>query len=238
MLFPLYLITIGMCLLTRLSYTLAEQFEIFKVLSYLTNVGGIALLVATIVLTFVVVVRRFYINLFKEEGYLTNVLPVKIDIHILSKFICSLIFNVLAALVVIGSLIIMYYSLELTENISSFIEIFKNAIFYFILLVILTLQTYEMLVCAAYSIAQRKSKNKVLYSIISGIGLYIIGQIIALTTILIVSKIQPDYLELLQSTDIGTIKTTLIIGNLLVFINIIIYYFITIWALNKKMDLE
>ena len=238
MLIPLYVMTLGVCLLTRLLYMGAEHFKVFEILSFLTNVTGLLLLVATVVLTFVVVVKRFYTTLFKEEGYLTNVLPVKMEIHILSKLICSLIFNILAVLVFIGSFFIMYYSIELTEGMTSFIGVFKQIIFYSVILIILTLQSYEMLIYAAYSIGQRKNKNKILYSIISGIGLYFISQIISLITIFIVSKVQPNYLELLESVDIEAIKVTLIIANAICIVNIIIYHSLTVWSLNKKMDLE
>lgn len=238
MLFPLYVMTIGVCLLTRLLYMGAEHFKVFEVLSLLTNVTGLLLLVATVVLTFVMVVKRFYTTLFKEEGYLTNVLPVKMETHILSKLICSLIFNILAVLVFIGSFFIMYYSIELTEGMASFIEIFKQIIFYSIILIILTLQSYEMLVYAAYSIGQRKNKNKMLYSIISGIGLYFIPQIISLIAIGVACLLDPNYFDLLESADIGAIKTILMIANGIAILNIIICYFITVWSLNKKMDLE
>ena len=238
MLLPLYLITVGMCGLTRLLYIWADQFKIFEILSFLTNVSGLVLLVGTVVFTLIMVIKRFYTNLFKEEGYLTNVLPVKINTHILSKFICSLIFNILAILVLVGSFFIMYYSIELTDGMTAFMDIFKQLIPYCVVLIILTLQSYEMLIFAAYSIGQRKSKKKILFSIASGIGLYFISQIISLIGIFIVSKIQPDYFDLLEIADIETIKTTLIMANVIAAMNSIIYYFITVWQLNKKMELE
>ena len=238
MLLPLYLITLGTCGLTRLLYILAEQSVVFEVLSFLTNVGGLILLVGAVAFTFIIAIKRFHTNLFKEEGYLTNVLPVKIQTHILSKFVCSLIFNILAVLVFIGSFFIMYYSIELTEGMSAFIDVFKKIIIYGIIFVILALQTYEMLVITAYSIGQRKAKNKIPYSIVSGIGLYFIGQVIILSAIGIAIITQPNFLELLEVVDIEAIKTIIIIANISNIVCNIIYYFITIWSLNKKMDLE
>jgi len=236
-LIPLYIITLGMCGLTRVLLILGEQFRIFEVLSFLTNIGGLVLLVGTVAFTFIIVVKRFYSNLFKEEGYLTNVLPVNINTHILSKVISSLVFNILSVIVVIVSFFIMYYSLELTEGMSAFINVFKEIIIYGSIFAILALQTYEMLVCTAYSIGQRKAKNKILYSIVSGIGLYFVGQIIILSAIGITIIVQPNYIELLELGNIEAIRITLILANIANIICNIMYYFITVWSLKKKMDL-
>jgi len=59
------------------------------------------------ILTFVLIIRRFYINLFKDEGYLTNTLPVSVDTHIWGKLIPAACWSVASGLVIFVSLWIM-----------------------------------------------------------------------------------------------------------------------------------
>jgi len=238
MLIPLYLLTIVMCSLTRGLVFLSDKFRIFEILSFFTNVGGLILIVASLALTLVMVVRRFYTNLFKEEGYLTNVLPVKINTHIISKFICALVFNILAVLVVVGSLAIMYYSLDLSENIRMILDMFGEFIPCFLVYVVLALQAYEMLICAAYSLGQTQSKNKIQYAVIFGIGLYSIAQVMGVIGIGILLLIKPNCLELLEVMDKDAIWAVLITGTIIPVFENIMYLLVMKLALNKKMDLE
>jgi len=238
MLIPLYAITIGLSLLTRLFYMLADKYSIFEVLSFFTNISGIALMVASLVFTLITVIKRFYTNLFKEEGYLTNVLPVKLNTHILSKLISALVFNIFGVLAVVGSLAIMYWSVELAESIRAILDTFGEFIPYILLYMVLALQESEMLICAAYSLGQTQSKNKIPYAVVFGIVLYSIAQVIAMVGIGILMLTHPNYLELLENMDMGAIRTTMISMNIFPVIDMIMYYLVMRLSLNKKMDLE
>ena len=235
---PLYFLTMGLCLLTRIFHIFSEQSRVLEILSLITNVSGLMLLIGTIVYTFTTAVKRFYNNFFKAEGYLTNVLPVKKETQILSKFIIFLVFNIISVLVFVGSFFIVYYSLELTDDMTTFLEIFNSSIFSALLLVILLLQSCEMLVCTAYSLGQINTKNKMKNSMIIGIFLYFVTLIIAIAGIFIANKIQPNSINLLTNLDIEAVKTMLFTINITTLISIVLLFLLTVTSLNKSMDLE
>jgi hypothetical protein len=236
-LFPLYAITLFACGLTRL-LSIFDDLVLMQVLSFLTNVSAIFLMIATLVLTLFMCVKRFYTNLFKDEGYLTNVLPVKLETHIISKVVCSLIFNTIAIIVFVSSFAIMYYSIELVESMTIIIEALKEFIPMAFIASVLSLQSYEMLICTAYAFGQRRNKSKILYSVLYGIGLYYIPQIISLIGMGIVLLIKNDFIELLGLLDMDTFRLVFIMGNICSVLGCVIYYLLTRWSLNSKMDLE
>ena len=67
----------------------------------------VALFIALIVITLVVMIQRFHKNLLGDEGYLMFTLPVKTSSLILSKFIVSIIFQIFSLICFIINMIII-----------------------------------------------------------------------------------------------------------------------------------
>ena len=88
-----------------------------------------ALIVAIFVLTFVVMIQRFYKNLLSDEGYLMFTLPVKTWQLIASKLLASLLWLVASVAVTILTLFIMAFSLEILRYIP---ELFHDAVLYIV----------------------------------------------------------------------------------------------------------
>lgn len=97
----------------------APSFEPFAAMMFTGGVICTLALGAALVATFVVIVRRWYANLFTDEGYLTLTLPVSARTHVASKTIAGFVWMVvdLVVLVVLfmgvmavlsGDLAIMY----------------------------------------------------------------------------------------------------------------------------------
>ena len=61
---------------------------------------------ATAVLTVILIIRRFYMSLFKDEGYLTNTLPVSTDKLLLGKLLTAICWSIISTIVVTISFII------------------------------------------------------------------------------------------------------------------------------------
>lgn len=237
-LIPLYILTFALCIITRSLYTLSDAFQIFAVISYITNVFAIVAIIALIFITFILCLRRFYTNLFKEEGYLSNVLPVKVSTHVLSKTLSAVIFCILTVIVIVSSLFLMYYSIELDEGMRGILAELEGLFLPFILLLFISYLTYILLFYAGYAIGQLRNKDKMAYSVLAGFGLYMGTQIINLLLIFIIYIINPDIVRLLENSDLNALKLTLygVIGLQTMYA--VIYYCITVFALNKKMDLE
>lgn len=64
-------------------------------------------LCAVVVITFIVILLRFYKNLLQNEGYLMNMLPVKSWQHITAKLIAAVVWSFVSVLVVIVSVLIL-----------------------------------------------------------------------------------------------------------------------------------
>ena len=64
-------------------------------------------LIALIILTYVLVIRRFYVNMVRDEGYLSLTLPVSTRMHMLSKLLSGIFFILLTgAVLVVGFMIV------------------------------------------------------------------------------------------------------------------------------------
>jgi len=80
-----------------------------------------------IVITFVVIVMRFYKNLYSNEGYLMFTLPVKPKQLLASKAIVAFTWIIASFLVFIGALCVSLYSLGVdSSDLSSIISEFKK----------------------------------------------------------------------------------------------------------------
>ncbi len=75
-----------------------------------TTMGGIWLfgMCGLVLLTYILIIRRFYTNMVSDEGYLTLTLPVSVRMHMLSKLICGLLWLIMTfAVIFLGILIVM-----------------------------------------------------------------------------------------------------------------------------------
>ncbi len=79
-----------------------------KIVSFFTTTLYIAIIAATILMTLVMIISRFYRNLMTGEGYLMHTLPVSPWQHTTSKLIVALIWSILSVLVVCASLAILF----------------------------------------------------------------------------------------------------------------------------------
>ena len=66
------------------------------------------ILIAAAVMTQILLIQRYYKNLFTDEGYLTNVLPVSASDHILSKMLVFGAWNILNGLSVLASVAFLF----------------------------------------------------------------------------------------------------------------------------------
>ena len=78
-------------------HELPDLLVLFYILSYAM------ILIAASVLTQILMIQRYYKNLFTDEGYLTNVLPVSATDHILAKMLVFGAWNILNGLSVLAS---------------------------------------------------------------------------------------------------------------------------------------
>ncbi len=77
-----------------------DSFAIFSsFFSAILILGLSALGVAVAIVSFIMIIRRFYTSFFTDEGYLTFTLPVTVNQHIMSKFTVAFLWQVASSIV-------------------------------------------------------------------------------------------------------------------------------------------
>lgn len=98
---------LGVSALTRLCMLLAEIWDFFALFASLAMTAYIIGAAAAYIFVFVMIVRRFYTNIYGAEGYLTLMLPVKRWKLLLAKLLAALLWMVVSAVVIFASVLIL-----------------------------------------------------------------------------------------------------------------------------------
>lgn len=251
-LLPLYAVTIIMSFVNWGAQTLAASNALFSIISGFITMVFVLLLIGTVLGTFVLCIRHFYINLLKDEGYLTNTLPVTKTSLVSSKVITSMFYGVisiLVALIATGIGFAQYFNLigVLNEFYSSgMIDIMMGmhapgSIIYFLFIMALSYLSQLLFFFFALVLGQRQNGNRILYSFVYGAVLYCIQQALSFVMIGALILFYPNILDtfnqsnmpptdMLQALYAATTVTSLcIIG---------VYWYGTVRTLDKKLNLE
>lgn len=198
------------------------------------------------VLTFVLIVQRFYKNLLCDEGYLSHTLPVSIDTHIWGKTIPAAIWNIVCVVVIFASISILLigegifsffssaewatfvFSLNITVDASVPILIFELIVLFIAAIVSSVLSFY-----AAMSVGHLSGKHRVLMSIVAYFAL---GTIFSILSSLALSVFLPD--AYITSVTTSNISNIMIVSIILQVVGAAIYYAITRYILLHKLNLE
>lgn len=200
-------------------------------------------LVVLIVLTILFMIIRFYHNLLTGEGYLMFTLPVSTKQLILSKFFVALSYTLFSICGVLVSLRIVneqaftfesdVYGIK-TNSLKLFIDKIGTLNFIYLLLLFLAVIAFQLLLfylCIA--LGQMLTGNKILGAVLSYIVIYSALQMCALVCVLICSVLIKNPTELLNHMDI-----LLPLGIILFGILSYIFYRVTLYLLNNKLNLE
>lgn len=238
----------------KVSYNIDNPF-FNDLLSLVTLILYISVFVATIAVTTVVIIMRFYKGLMKQEGYLMHTLPVKTWQLITAKGIVSTCVVLISGIISILSILLLN-SLDglksLVDVIHSLFMTFQeypNSILLFIVLIIFILSgivsgIYHIYVSLA--IGHLAKKHHILYSLLSYIGISIICSVISTKLFALLTPwltklstytVQPS-LGILFGNVSKILSTTGLISILLAFVEILIFHFVSEYILRKHLNLE
>lgn len=247
-LLPFYGIVVLLSILVRLSEFIKEQFPITSFINAMTLLFFIIAIIAIIFYTFFVAIRRFYQTVLKDEGYLTNTLPVKRSNIILSKIITALIFIIASIIIMISSLFIAFYS---KEGFKSFIDLINSnlsimgtkpwiAYLYTGIMLLLSYMTYIIVFILALILGHQKSKNKIAYSFMYGIIIYCILQVISVIALGIAIIFDNNLIEIMNKTNVSfnEIIPIFISTGISSLITPFIGYLLSCKFINTKLNLE
>lgn len=210
---------------------------------------------AVVIMTFVLIVYRFYNNLLKDEGYLSFTLPVTVSQHIIAKLIVSFLFIVFSFIVMIASILIMAAEAGFMDMFREFVEqlrllftLYSGSLRFVIELGVLAVVAAVYLILMLYaslSLGQLFTKHKLGGAVLGFVGFYIVAQIIASIIMAILFFNNRSYFEMADSMDAADMYRAfdMLNGLFLVIIGLelvlgIVYYLLTRFILSKKLNLE
>lgn len=107
MLLPLYAALLAMTLIMKLFININSEATGYIVSASVAGMLYGIIIVGLLVMTFIMIVQRFYKNLMTDEGYLMFTLPVPVWQQVVSKMLIGLFWSVVCAVVIFLSIMII-----------------------------------------------------------------------------------------------------------------------------------
>ena len=226
-----------------------ENSAVFSVATQIAFGFAISMMVSSLINCLMRLWARFIRNVYKDESYLTHTIPVPKKTIYASKVISALICIFTTTVVIIVCLFICYYSEANIEVLKSVLELaastYNTTVVNLLLLVsfVIFLQIL-LVVLIGYTgiiLGHKSNKNKMVKTIVIGFALYMFTQALTLVLILVFGLINPNIMNLINTTDvidIETIKTLMYAGSALYVIYIIFYYIFGNKQLEKGVNVE
>lgn len=233
------------------------EYEIMDVLMFTALMLYYLSIIAGSIAVCVYIAVRYYKNIYTDEGYLTNTLPVTPRQLILSKLFVSTIWNAITSIVItISVFLLIHFALVTHADVNIFSEMgnlwteamtmldgnTKMELFSFFfsifLMLIITPFYSNITMYSSIALGQMFTKHKVAGAVIWYIVQYMILQFISALIMNI-----PLFTGLLEAefNDVSPFKiiNPLMYGTLLLTIAAtVILYFITEYLLKKKLNLD
>ena len=247
-LLPIYLITVVITILTVILNNLSDTSNLFSTLNGLMILSYVVILMVLMVGTFFLSIRDFYLDFATERGYLINTLPVKKSTIITSKFITGVTTMITSFVVMfISILILVIGNGEWSSFANGIADIFKNiptdGVVMLILMSVLMIVAYisGLAVCfLSIALGQLKNTNKLGFSFLAYIILYIIYEMYFTFSLTFIGTISSDFINRLDS-EVGVVSSInisfgIVIGLVVIITAIMVP--ITNYILKNKLNLE
>lgn len=213
----------------------------------------VAVIVGMMIMTLILVIRRFWNGLLKEEGYLAFTLPVEVWQLIVSKVIVAAIVNLISDLIAALSCLILFlgiskeifYSMGYTFSVIWRSMTGELGAYTGVLIVLGILFLIVTSICGIYmlyasmSLGQLMEDHRVAGSFLAYIGLNMAVSTITNIGTMIVTNILPDNLVNITAGNAGLIITLYMLIMLVINgIQLAVYHMITEYVLTNKLNLE
>lgn len=252
---PLYLVLLVTALGANLSTRgiLETPYPVLNILGALLVMAFVVAIMAVCVVSFLLMIQRFYKNLLRDEGYLMFTLPASVHQQVWSKLIVSSVWFIVTGVVVILSFIVMtlnvgflealvHFTKRIVEDITAYYAI-NGTVFLLELLVLafvgcigFCLQFY-----AALAIGHSFSNHKFAWSVAFFFILQFASQLVG--SLLLLSLDAPFINRLLGSLDFrvsGMAAVHMGMGILIAacLVYAAVFYVITTYFLKNRLNLE
>ncbi|MFT4143592.1 MAG: hypothetical protein QM644_03975 [Mobilitalea sp.] len=246
LLIPLYFALAVLTLVNHFALYIEAFPGILGVIKGFLVFAYVVALIGIVVVTFVLIIQRFYKNLVTDEGYLMFTLPVKSHELINSKLIVASLWALASFAVVILSLLIVFYRADWFSELPTFWnqvkaeftrEFGSNStilVIEFIVTIIIGIVNNILMVYVSIAIGQLINGHKLIGAFGAYIGINTILQIFVTACLALFSLIFKQTV-----TDINTIPEIVLP---MVILYTLVLNFIAFWATNfifkRKLNLD
>lgn len=247
----MYLIVFIVTVLFKLVVEIQDAFDldnvVINILSFVTITAFILGIIGVVIGTFIFIIKRFYDNMLKNEGYLSFTLPATVGQHIASKSIVSYIWVLISAVFIFGIVMILFLGhtslfVELREDIIYIIKEFnKQHLWKYVIVIgaalLIAAYNYIAMGYACFSVGQAWTRNRIAGALATYIVFQIITEIISLICMMIMFG---GDMEAVNNAEIGEA----VFQPLLIFMIVeqvilaVVCTIITHVMLSKKLNLE
>lgn len=245
---PLYAATIGMAFLIGLGIRFLPEEMYSNWIGEIVIMIFATLIIATMVMTGVLCVQRFYQNLLGSEGYLMFSLPAGTHQLILSKALGSLIWSILGGVAALATVAVMgLAAVPLSRTLQAFREfvemfdpeIFREGIVSVIIwgvIMVLAFTAMLMQIYCALAIGHQWNAHRILGSVLAYFGIDVLKNI--MSGILTSLGVRFGLFGLMiETSELGTgaIQISLSVSMVIL---IVFYSVVTWYLLDKRLNLE
>ena len=254
---PMYLVLLVTALGSNLAGRgmLGGHSDILNILAVIIVMAFGFAIAGVLLMSFVLMIQRFYKNLLQDEGYLMLTLPVSIHQHIWAKLIVSAVWFVATVLAIIAASLIVAYDvgflreffdflrwffeglqkLKISETLNGTAYLVEFAVLMFLSLAAFSLQFYAAL-AAGHSRANRKMLWSVVWFFGFQFGLQFLGSLLFITLdrLHIPFPLEFDW----NPSPAVAIHVGLLLAIGCVIVYGAIFYAVTTFFLKKHLNLE
>lgn len=252
---PLYLVLLVAALGANLSTRgiLETPYPILNILGSLLVMAFVVAILAVCVVSFLLMIQRFYKNLLRDEGYLMFTLPASVHQHVWSKLIVSSVWFIVTGVAVMLSFMVMALNVGFLEALVHFIKrILEDITAYYAIngtVFLLELLVLVFVGCigfclqfyAALAIGHSFSNHKFAWSVAFFFILQFASQLVG--SLLLLSLNAPVINSLLGSLDfrvsgMGAVHMGM---GILIAVSVVyaaVFYVITTYFLKNRLNLE
>lgn len=238
---PFYIILIFSVIMAIILNQLPHNLFTY-IADYIIDILVIISFFITFIFSLNIGVYRYYTNVLRDQGYLTNVLPVKKGDIIVSIVLCSALIMLISAFIIL----ILFYFLSISNNNILHIDYinldFSVAgqifILEIILFIIFITIANNLFFISSLTVGYSFNKNKVLNSLFFGIILYIITlSIFFIILILLPGNYTIDD-SIINRESLALVNALYTLFNGIIFLYDIVLFLITSYFLRKKLNLS
>lgn len=244
-LLPSFIVVFSLALFNRIGYQLSTFISLMKIpYAFITAFYFMAVFFLPFVICIVAGIN-FYQNLIKDEGYLMNTLPVKKSSLILSKLISFSISFIISILISVFAIIIGSYNVYFDSKIINLaLDLLEAADKLFIVNLLLSsflgVIMQQLMIYLGITFGQRHNKSKGVMSFIYIIAIYYVTQILTSMLLIVPMTLNNSWTKYLEmdTPPMKVVNIFFLIALLLSLIFSIVYYVLTKYNMEKKLNLD